>query len=154
MFRESFGSFRALANRISGAGGRDWMNEQKPFIVSHWDDFFLSNKIRSLERKKKTNLYLATMGCLCFALFGALFVRGGAVQNDAVSALQGQRAILMAILVGIALLVATLIAAVLSRTPQQVTILESALMKGFGTALDASDLNPNKKDNKKSEVRT
>src|SRR5690242_10755223 len=131
------------------------MSEKKPFIVGHWDDFFLSNKIRSLERKKKTNLYLATMGCLAFALFGATFMRGPAAENNALSVLAGQRAILIAILIGVVLLVATVIAAVVSRTPQQVAILESALMKGFGTALDASDLNPNKKDSKKSsEVRT
>ncbi|HLK51098.1 MAG TPA: hypothetical protein VKT49_23310 [Bryobacteraceae bacterium] len=131
------------------------MNEKKPFIVSHWDDFFLTNKIRSLERRKKTNLYLATMGCLAFALFGAIFMRGPAVDNPAVSALAGQRAILAAVVIGIVLLVTTLIATMLSRTPQDVAILESALMKGFGTALDSSDLNPNKKDSKKSsEVRT
>ena len=131
------------------------MNEKKPFIVSHWDDFFFTNKIRALERKKKTNLYLATMGCICFALFGAIFMRLPASENTALSALQGQRALLMAILIGVILLVATLIAAVLSRTPQDVAALESALMKGFGTALDSSDLNPNKKDSKKSsEVRT
>jgi len=127
------------------------MNEKKPFIVSHWDDFFLTNKIRSLERKKKTNLYLATMGCLCFALSGAIFTRGP--ESNAVSVLQGQRALLLAIVAGVALLVATLIAAAISRTPQEVSILESSLMKGFGTALDASELNPNRKDNKK-EVRT
>ena len=128
------------------------MNEKKPFIVSHWDDFFLTNKIRSLERKKKTNLYLATMGFLCFALFGAIFTRGA--ESNAVSVLQGQRALLMALIIGLVLLVATLVAAFWSRTPQEVAILESSLMKGFGTALDSSDLNPNKKDNKKSEVRT
>src|SRR5690348_17196295 len=152
MSRPSFGSLWAQASRLGGVGGRGWMNEKKPFIVSHWDDFFLTNKIRSLERKKKTNLYLATMGCLCFALFGAIFIRGA--ENNVVSPLQGQRAILMAIVIGLVLLVATLVAAVLSRTPQEVAILESTLMKGFGTALDASELNPNKKDSKKSEVRT
>jgi hypothetical protein len=128
------------------------MNEKKPFIVSHWDDFFLTNKIRSLERKKKTNLYLATMGFLCFALFGAISTRGA--ESNAVSVLQAQRALLLALIIGMVLLAATLIAALMSRTPQQVAILESSLMRGFGTALDSSDLNPNKKDNKKSEART
>lgn len=128
------------------------MNERKPFIVSHWDDFFLSNKIRSLERKKKTNLYLATIGCLCFALFGALFT--GGAESSTVSPLQGQRVLLVALVAAVVLLVATLIAVFVSRTPQTVTILESSLMKGFGTALDASELNPNRKDAKKTEVRT
>ena len=130
------------------------MNEKKPFIVSHWDDFFLTNKIRSLERKKKTNLYLSTMGCLCFALFGAVFARGAYAENNPISILQGQRAVWIAIVFGIGLLIATLVAAFLSRISEKVALLESALIKGFGTALDSSDLNPNKKDNKKSEVRT
>lgn len=130
------------------------MNEKKPFIVSHWDDFFLTNKIRSLERRKKTNLYLATMGFLCFALFGALFGRGSYVQNSAMPVLQAERALLIAIILGVVLLVATLVAAFVSRTPQEVAVLESSLMKGFGAALDASELNPSKKDNKKVEVRT
>jgi hypothetical protein len=130
------------------------MNEKKPFIVSHWDDFFLTNKIRSLERKKKTNLFLSTMGCLCFALFGAVFARGAYAENNPVSLLQGQRAVWIAITFGIGLLIATLMAAFLSRTSEKVALLESSLIKGFGSALDSSDLNPNKKDNKKSEVRT
>lgn len=130
------------------------MNEKKPFIVSHWDDFFLTNKIRSLERKKKTNLYLATMGCLCFALFGAVFARGAYAENNPISILQGQRAVWIAIVFGIVLMVATIVAAFVWRTSERVALLESALIKGFGTALDSSDLNPNKKDNKKSEVRT
>lgn len=128
------------------------MNGKKPFIVSHWDDFFLTNKIRSLERKRKVTLYLATMGFLCFALFGGIFANGP--ESNAVSVLQAQRAVLVAIVAGVALLAATLIAAMISRTPQQVTVLESSLMNGFGTALDASDLNPNRKENKKAEVRT
>lgn len=128
------------------------MNERKPFIVSHWDDFFLTNKIRSLERKKKTNLYLATMGCLCFALFGAIFTRGAAA--NAVAELQAQRALLVALVIGFVLLVATLAAAIWSRTPQHLAILESAVVKGFGTALESSELNPNRKDSKKAEVRT
>lgn len=130
------------------------MNEKKPFIVSHWDDFFLTNKIRSLERKKKTNLYLATMGCLCFALFGAVFARGAYAENNPISILQGQRAVWIAIVFGIVLMVATIVAAFVWKTSERVALLESALIKGFGTALDSSDLNPNKKDNKKSEVRT
>jgi len=130
------------------------MNEKKPFIVSHWDDFFLTNKIRSLERKKKTNLYLATMGCLSFALFGAVFARGAYAENNPVSILQGQRALWIAIVFGIVLMVATIVAAFVWKTSERVALLESALIKGFGTALDSSDLNPNKKDNKKSEVRT
>ena len=154
MFRERFGSLWSVGNWLGGAGGRREMNEKKPFIVSHWDEFFLTNKIRALERKKKTNLYLATMGCVCFALFGAIFMREPAAQNTAVSVLQGQRAVLIALLIGVLLLVATLIVTVLSRTPENVAALESALMKGFGTALDSSDLNPNKKDKKSSEVRT
>lgn len=128
------------------------MNERKPFIVSHWDDFFLTNKIRSLERKKKTSLYLATMGCLCFALFGAIFTRGAA--GNAVPELQAQRALLLAIVIGLVLLLATLAAALWSRTPQELAILESSVVKGFGTALESSELNPNRKDNKKAEVRT
>jgi len=130
------------------------MNEKKPFIVSHWDDFFLTNKIRSLERKKKTNLYLATMGCLAFALFGAVFARGTYAETNAIAALQGQRALAIAIVLGIILLVTTLIVAFVSRTPEQVAMLESSLIKGFGSALDSSELNPIKKDNKKAEVRT
>ena len=130
------------------------MNEKKPFIVSHWDDFFLTNKIRSLERKKKTNLYLATMGFLCFALFGAVFSRGAYAESNPVSVLQGQRAVMLAIVFGVILLVTTLIAAFLSRTPENVALLESTLIKGFGAALDSSELNPSKKDNKKAEVRT
>lgn len=130
------------------------MNEKKPFIVSHWDDFFLTNKIRSLERKKKTNLYLSTMGCLCFALFGAVFARGAYAENNPISILQGQRAVWIAIVFGVGLLISTLVAAFLSRTSEKVALLESSLIKGFGSALDSSDLNPNKKDNKKSEVRT
>ena len=130
------------------------MNDKKPFIVSHWDDFFLTNKIRSLERKKKTNLYLATMGFVCFALFGALFGRGTYGPNGAIAEGQAERALLIAMIVGLVLLVATLVATFLSRTPQEVALLESSLMKGFGAALDASELNPNKKDSKKGEVRT
>ena len=130
------------------------MNEKKPFIVSHWDDFFLTNKIRSLERKKKTNLYLTTMGCLCFALFGAVFARGAYAENNPISVLQGQRAVWIAIVFGAALLVATLTAAFVWRTSEKVALLESSLIKGFGSALDSSELNPNKKDNKKAEVRT
>lgn len=129
------------------------MNEKKPFIVSHWDDFFLTNKIRSRERKKKTNLYLATLGCLCFALFGAVFARGAYADNNPVSVLQAQRAVWLAIVLGILLLVATVMAALMWRTSEKVALLESSLIKGFGAALDTSDLNPNKKDNKKSEVR-
>lgn len=129
------------------------MNEKKPFIVSHWDDFFLTNKIRSRERKKKTNLYLATLGCLCFALFGAVFARGAYADNNPVSVLQAQRAVWLAIIFGILLLVATVTAALVWRTSEKVALLESSLIKGFGAALDTSDLNPNKKDNKKSEVR-
>ncbi|MBZ5577176.1 MAG: hypothetical protein LAP40_11510 [Acidobacteriia bacterium] len=129
------------------------MSEKKPFIVGNWDDLFLANKIRSLERKKKTNLYLSTMGCLCFALFGAV-VSKGAPPDSVLAALQGQRAIWVAIALGVLLAAATLIATVLSRTPQRVAVLESSLIKGFGTALDASELNPSKKDNKKGEVRT
>lgn len=128
------------------------MNERKPFIVSHWDDFFLTNKIRSLERKKKTNLYLATVGCLCFALFGAIFTRGSA--GNAVAELQAQRALLLAVIIGFVLLVAVVAAAIWSRTPQQLAILESSVVKGFGAALESSELNPNRKDNKKAEVRT
>ncbi len=130
------------------------MNEKKPFIVSHWDDFFLTNKIRSLERKKKTNLYLATMGCLAFALFGAVFARGAYAQSNPISVVQGQRALAIAIVIGMILLVTTLIVAFVSRTPEPVAMLESSLIKGFGTALDSSDLNPIKKDSKKTEVRT
>ena len=130
------------------------MNEKKPFIVSHWDDFFFANKIRSLERKKKTNLYLVTMGCLCFALSGFLVARGAYAQNSPVSNVLGQRALLVAISTGIVLLTATLAAAYKLRTPPEVSMLESSLMKGFGAALDASELNPNKKDSKKVEVRT
>lgn len=129
------------------------MNEKKPFIVSHWDDFFLTNKIRSLERKKKTNLYLATMGCLAFALFGAVFARAAYTQTGAVSTIEAQRALTMAIIIGVILLVTTLVVAFVSRTPEQVSVLESSLIKGFGAALDSSDLNP-RKDNKKAEVRT
>ena len=129
------------------------MNEKNPFIVSHWDDFFLTNKIRSRERKKKTNLYLATLGCLCFALFGAVFARGAYADNNPVSVLQAQRAVWLAIVFGILLLAATVMAALMWRTSEKVALLESSLIKGFGAALDTSDLNPNKKDNKKSEVR-
>ena len=129
------------------------MSEKKPFIVGNWDDLFLANKIRSLERKKKTNLYLATMGCLCFALFGAVFSKS-APPDSALALIQGQRALWVAIVFAILLLVATLVATILSRTPQRVAILESSLIKGFGTALDSSELNPSKKDNKKGEVRT
>ena len=130
------------------------MNEKKPFIVSHWDDFFLTNKIRSLERKKKTNLYLATLGCLAFALFGAVFARGAYAESNAIAVLQGQRALAIAIVLGVILLVTTLIVSFTSRTPEQVAMLESSLIKGFGSALDSSELNPVKKDNKKAEVRT
>jgi len=130
------------------------MNEKKPFIVSHWDDFFLTNKIRSLERKKKTNMYLATMGCLCFALFGAVFSRGAYADKNPVSVLLGQRAVWIAGAFGILLLVTTTIVSFLSRTTEEVALLESSLIKGFGVALDSSDLNPAKKDNKKAEVRT
>lgn len=128
------------------------MSEKKPFIVGNWDDLFLANKIRSLERRKKTNLYLTTVGCMCFALFGAVFTRGPAADST-LALLQGQRALWLAILFAVVLLAATLIATVLSRTPPKVAMLESSLIKGFGTALDASELNPNKKD-KKGEVRT
>ena len=128
------------------------MSEKKPFIVGHWDDLFLANKIRSLERKKKTNLYLATMGCLCFALFGAITARPGA--TAASEALQSQTAVWIAITFALVLLVATFVAAFLSRTPQKVAVLESSLIKGFGAALDSSDLNPVKRDSKKGEVRS
>ena len=128
------------------------MSENKPFIVGHWDDLFLANKIRSLERKKKTNLYLATIGCLCFALFGAAFSRG-AYTDNAASAVAGQRAIWIAILFSILLLLATLFATFVSRTSEKAAQLEASLIKGFGTALDASELNPGRKDNKKGEVR-
>lgn len=130
------------------------MNEKKPFIVSHWDDFFVTNKIRSLERKKKTSLYLATMGFLAFALFGAVIARGPYAQSSAVSVLQGQRALGIAIILGVILLVTTLAVAFASRTPEEVSMLESTLIKGFGSALESSDLNPVKKDSKKAEVRT
>jgi hypothetical protein len=149
-----FGPLGPWLERIGGVGGSRSMNEKKPFIVSHWDDFFLTNKIRSLERKKKTNLYLATMGCLCFALFGAVFARGAYAETNPVSVLQAQRAVWLAIVFGIVLLVATVTAAVVWRTSEKVALLESSLIKGFGSALDSSDLNPNKKDNKKTEVRT
>ena len=128
------------------------MSEKKPFIVGHWDDLFLANKIRSLERKKKTNLYLATMGCLCFALFGAITARPAA--NAGAAALQSQTALWIAITFALVLLMATLIATFLSRTPPKVAVLESSLIKGFGAALDASDLNPIKRDSKKGEVRS
>lgn len=129
------------------------MSEKKPFIVGNWDDLFLANKIRTLERKKKTNLYLATIGFLCFALFGGMFGHGApAGTPQAIE--QGQRAIWIAITFSIVLLVSTGVAAFLSRKAERVAILESALIKGFRTALDASDLNPAKKDNKKGEVRT
>jgi hypothetical protein len=128
------------------------MSEKKPFIVGHWDDLFLANKIRSLERKKKTNLYLATMGCLCFALFGALTSRPAA--TAAAAAVQSQVALWIAISFAVVLVAATLIAAFFSRTPQKVAVLESSLIKGFGAALDSSDLNPAKRDSKKGEVRS
>jgi len=129
------------------------MSEKKPFIVGHWDDLFLANKIRSLERKKKLNLYLATVGCLCFALSGAVFARGAQLQGS-LATLQAQKALAIAIVFAVMLLAATLVTAFLSRTPQNVAMLQSSLIKGFGTALDSSDLNPLKKENKKGEVRT
>jgi len=128
------------------------MSEKKPFIVGHWDDLFLANKIRSLERKKKTNLYLATMGCLCFALFGAITSRPAV--NAGAAALQGQTALWIAITFALVLVVATFLAAFLSRTPQKVAVLESSLIKGFSAALDSSELNPLKRDSKKGEVRS
>jgi len=128
------------------------MNEKKPFIVGNWDDLFLANKIRSLERKKKTNLYLATVGCMCFGLFGAVFARG-APQDSPLAVLQGQRAFWIAAMFAVVLLITTLIATFLSRKSEKVALLESSLIKGFGTALDSSELNPVKKD-RKGEVRT
>jgi hypothetical protein len=128
------------------------MSDKKPFIVGHWDDLFLANKIRSLERKKKTNLYLATMGCLCFALFGAITARPAS--DAGAAALQGQTALWIAITFAMVLVVATFVAAFLSRTPQKVAVLESSLIKGFSAALDSSDLNPQKRDPKKGEVRS
>jgi len=128
-------------------------SDKKPFIVGNWDDLFLANKIRDLERKKKVNLYLTTVGCLSFALFGAVFSKGAPAEG-ALVVLQGQRALWVAIVFAVALLVTTVIATLLSRTPQKVAMLESSLIKGFGTALDSSELNPNRKDSKKGEVRT
>jgi len=129
------------------------MSEKKPFIVGNWDDLFLANKIRSLERKKKTNLFLATMGCLSFALFGAVISRG-APPGSPLAAEQAQRALWIAVTFAIMLLAAILIATILSQKSAKVALLESSLIKGFGTALDSSDLNPAKKDSKKGEVRT
>jgi hypothetical protein len=130
------------------------MNDpKKPFIVGNWDDLFLANKIRALERKKKLNLYLATVGCMAFGLFGAVLTKG-APADSALALLQAQRALALTAGFAIVLLVSSLFAIFISRTPERVAMLESALMKGFGTALDASELNPNKKDNKKGEVRT
>ena len=133
--------------------GTPGMSDKKPFIVGNWDDLFLANKIRTVERKKKVNLYLATIGCLCFALFGAAITRGtpgGAVDQIQVA----QRALWLAIVIGGLLVVTTVAVSVLSRKSPKVAMLESSLIKGFGTALDSSDLNPSKKDNKKGEVRT
>lgn len=129
------------------------MNDQrKPFIVGNWDDLFLANKVRVLERRKRANLYLATVGCLAFALFGAVLTKG-APPNNAFALLEAQRALAITLVFAVMLLAATLIAIFASRLPERVSMLQSALMKGFGTALDASELNPNKRDSKR-EVRT
>lgn len=130
------------------------MNDQKkPFIVGSWDDLFLANKVRALERRKRVNVYLATVGCMAFALFGAVLTRGAA-PNSAFALLEARRALAMTLVFALVLLVATVIASLVSRAPERVAMLESALMKGFGTALDASELNPNKRESKRSEVRT
>jgi len=128
------------------------MSEKKPFIVGNWDDLFLTNKIRSMERKKKVNLYLATVGCLCFGIFGSVLARG-AEPGSPVAVLQAQRGVWIAVIFAIVLLVAAVIATFLSSTSQKVAVLESSLIKGFGTALDSSELNPVKKE-RKGEVRT
>ncbi len=83
-----------------------------------------------------------------------MFARGAYAENNPVSALQGQRALALAIIFGVILLAITLIVVFMSRTPQDVAMLESSLIKGFGSALDSSDINPVKKDSKKAEVRT
>jgi hypothetical protein len=130
------------------------MNDQKkPFIVGNWDDLFLANKVRALERRKRVNLYLATVGCMAFALFGAVLTKG-APPDSAFALLEIRRALAITLVFAVILLAATLIAVFASRTPDRVAMLESALMKGFGTALDASELNPNKRDSKRGEVRT
>lgn len=124
------------------------MSEKKPFIVGSWDDLFLANKIRALERRKKVTLYLSTVGCVAFALFGAVLATG---VPGAASVLQAQRALWLTLVFAATLLVTVLGCIFALRASDQVTVLESSLMKGFGTALDASELNPNKKDNKKKE---
>lgn len=130
------------------------MNDQKkPFIVGNWDDLFLANKVRALERKKRVNSYLATVGCMAFALFGAVLTKG-TPPDSALALLEARRALAITLAFAIVLLVATLIAIFSSRTPDRVAMLESALMKGFGAALDGSELNPNKRDSKRGEVRT
>lgn len=129
------------------------MNDRrKPFIVGNWDDLFLANKVRALERKKRVNLYLATVGCMAFALFGAVLTKG-APPDNAFALLEARRALAVTLGFAIVLLAATLIAIFASRLPDRVSMLQTALMKGFGAALDASELNPNKRDSKR-EVRT
>lgn len=128
------------------------MGEKRPFVVGSWDDVFLADKVRSLQRRKKTNLYLTTVGCLLFALLGAICA-GGALADGSFPVPQGQRAVWIAIAGSVALLVTTLIVTFSSRRSDQVSMLESSLIRGFGTALDSSGLNPNKKESKKAEVR-